>query len=54
MAATAKQCAWCGSPVEQKQEDRAPNQFCPECQQTFEAEAYRSLHPMEERFPYND
>lgn len=54
MAATTNQCAWCGSPVKQTQEARTATHFCPECQQTFETEAYRSLHPMAERLPYND
>lgn len=54
MAATTDECAWCGSPVKREQETQEAAQFCPECQQTYEAEGYRSLHPMEERHPYND
>lgn len=46
-------CAWCGSELPREEEGRHSG-FCPECDKTYEAEAHRSLHPVEERQPHND
>ncbi|MFZ5818234.1 MAG: hypothetical protein ACOY93_23525 [Bacillota bacterium] len=46
-------CHWCGSELTHDHEDHAQG-FCTECHETYEAEAHRSLHPVEERHPHND
>jgi hypothetical protein len=54
MAIETNHCAWCGSPVTPEQQAATKAALCPECDETFETEGHRSLHPIGERVPHND
>lgn len=45
-------CAWCGADVAHEHEQES--NLCTECQETYQTESHRSLHPVEERQPHHD
>lgn len=47
-------CTWCGSAVKKESKAHARTSLCPDCQDLYETESHRPLHPSGERIIHHD